>query len=80
MFFRNDRNLYGGEVLVAINQNLQPERIDLQPGDEELVLVNLNNSIVIVCYYRPSHGNSISGFVDVRRQVKFRDILSRRVD
>ena len=65
LFFRKDRNLYGGGVLIAINQNLQPERINIQPGDEELVLVKINNNIVIVCYYRPNHGDSISGFVDV---------------
>lgn len=74
LFFRKDRNLYGGGALIAVSQHLQPERIDIHVGEEELLFVRVNNNVIIVCYYRPHQGNSIVCFVEVMAKL-FNDYL-----
>ena len=52
-FFRRDRNIYGGGVLIAVNKRLNASRLDLDTLDEEFVAVKIAPKVIVCCYYRP---------------------------
>ena len=51
--FRRDRNTSGGGVLVAIENFLQPIKVDLDTQGEELLIIKMKYKMILCCYYRP---------------------------
>ena len=52
-FFRHDRNLYGGGVLIATNKSLKATAININLYNEEMKLIKIPPRLVVCCYYRP---------------------------
>ena len=63
IFYRKDRNLNGGGVLIAINNILQPKEIATN-SNCEIIFVRIKSCITLCCYYRPNHGIDISSFTE----------------
>ena len=51
--FRRDRNIYGGGVMIAVCDQLNPKLVDLSKFREEVIAVKIQPQTVICCYYRP---------------------------
>lgn len=64
VFFRKDRNIYGGGVLVAVNSSIATREIKLQTCESEALFVRLDECMIICCYYRPHHSDDILNFVE----------------
>ncbi len=66
--FRRDRNIYGGGVLIAVNETLKPKEVDLTAYKEEVIAVQIQSRIIICCYYRPhvslQNTDTIDGFLE----------------
>lgn len=62
IFYRKDRSICGGGVLIAISQNLQPKEIVVPNNEDELIFVRILSHITIGCYYRPNQGNTVATF------------------
>ena len=78
--FRRDRNIHGGGVLIAVNDQLKPKLVDLSKYDEEIIAVKIEPKTVICCYYRP-HVQICNTYViddilsDIEREWKGHNIL-----
>ncbi len=64
IFYRKDRNINGGGVLIAINEQLQPKLIKLPETEDEIIFVRIKGCISIGCYYRRHQGRPINSFID----------------
>ena len=52
-FFRCDRNVNGGGVLVATKNQVRASDVKLDTFGEEMVIIRLPSNFAICCYYRP---------------------------
>ena len=52
-FFRCDRNVNGGGVLVATKNQVRASDVKLNTFGEEMVIIRLPSNFAICCYYRP---------------------------
>lgn len=58
--YRHDRNIFGGGVLIAVNENLNSSLVEFENSDKtELVFVRIKKCI-IGCYYRPQSQKSLT--------------------
>ncbi|KAF6040821.1 hypothetical protein EB796_000877 [Bugula neritina] len=64
MFYRKDRNTFGGGVLIAANSTLLPQEIKLASCNSELLFVRIKACIIICCYYRLPQCNNIDNFIE----------------
>lgn len=48
VFYRKDRNLNGGGVLIAVNNLLQPELVHIPHNECEILFVRINNGITLL--------------------------------
>jgi len=51
-FFRQDRNIHGGGVLVATKSFLQASSINIETYGEEMVIIKLPPNLILCCYYK----------------------------
>lgn len=51
--FRRDRTLYGGGVLIAVNDNLKPRELIIDDLGEEILFIGFEPKTIICCLYRP---------------------------
>ena len=64
VFFRKDRNICGGGVLVAADRSLFPREIKAPECKAEAIFVRINECIVLCCYYRPHQSCEINNFIE----------------
>ena len=64
VFFRNDRTINGGGVLVAVSNQLNSKEIYMPNCDCEVLFVRIDNCIMLCCYYRSHHGDQISSIIE----------------
>lgn len=59
--YRKDRNVNGGGVLIAINDNLHSTQINIEDKTSaEIIFVRIEKSLIVGCYYRPPHDRDVS--------------------
>ena len=51
--FRRDRTLHGGGVLLALDRDLKPMKINIDDLKEEVLVVAMEPQTIICCLYRP---------------------------
>ena len=50
--FHRDRNIYGGGVMIAVCDQLNPKLVNLGKFREEVIAAKIQPQTVICCYYR----------------------------
>ena len=71
-FFRHDRDLHGGGVLIASSKSLHGEKLPLNTINEEMIFVLVPPKLIICCYYRPhmsvNNVDQINTILDLTRR------------
>ena len=61
IIYRNDRNIHGGGVLIAINNDLVSSQINIDnTTNTELLFVRVKETLIIGCYYRPQTDKTLA--------------------
>ena len=69
VFFRKDRNINGGGVLIGVNNLLHPKELKLDSCEAEALFVQVDGCITICCYYRPHQSIDITNFAESFHQI-----------
>ena len=64
VFFRKDRNINGGGVLIGVYNLLHPKEIKLESCESEALYVRVDGCIIVCCYYRPHQNIDITNFTE----------------
>ena len=70
LIYRKDRNIHGGGVLIAVNEELLSTEMDVQnPDSTELIFVRIDKKIIIGCYYRPQHNRCFKTLTNTLEEI-----------
>ena len=69
VFFKKDRNINGGAVLIGVCNLSHPKGIKLKYCESESLYVRVDDRVIVWCYYRPHRSIDITNFTKSFHQI-----------
>jgi len=71
LIYRNDRNISGGGVLIAVDHKFPTIEVTFNnPDNTELIFVHVSQKVIVGCYYRPQHNRCFNTLTYVTQAVR----------